>query len=420
MKKHSILLCVVLILTAGLSAVPAAERDWTSWRGPFGNRTTDEQGWNPQALARGTNIRWQTNIGKGHGAVSVRGNRVYTFGNKESEINGKSSDCDIVTCLNSRTGKEIWQYTYVSRPGNWPGPRSTPAINANRVYTHSRHGQVTCLDAQTGQMVWTLDLRDLGYQQPRWGFCSSPVICENKLLLCAGGSGIALDKHTGRKIWSGDTRKADCQSSPILIEQDGQTRVVLMNREDMNIVDLQNGQTLKSFPWGFSRNDPSIVDNRVLLSNTQDGTTLLDISTDPPQPLWQRDNIFGSLQGFVIYQKWAFGFSRSKQRSSLQFGGPLQCIDVERGTIVWEQDLGLWGSMILANDKLIVITGDGRLIVAEASPHGFKTISSAQVYPIDPRELKGPRNCFWSMPVLSHGHIYVRNIRGDVLCVDMR
>jgi hypothetical protein len=122
----------------------------------------------------------------------------------------------------------------------------------------------------------------------------------------------------------------------------------------------------------------------------------------------------------VIYKRWAFGFGCSKKRSYLQFGGPFQCVNIDRGTIEWEHDLGLWGSMILAHDKLIIITGDGRLIVAEPSSQGFEEVSSATIYPINSRELQGPRNCCWTMPVLSYGHIYVRTINGDLMCVDMR
>lgn len=395
-------------------------RDWASWRGPFGNHTTDERDWNPRALEGGATICWQVNIGRGHGAVSVRGNRVYAFGNQKNEISGRLTDCDVVTCLDAATGREIWRYAYASHPGNSPGPRATPFVDANCVYTHSRHGRVHCLEMDTGRVIWSTDLKDFGYKEPRFGFCSSPVIHDNILLLCVGGSGIALDKRTGRKIWSGDTRMADCQSSPILFEREGQTVSVLMNREAMNIVDVQTGQVRLSFPWGFSRNDASVIQNMLLLSNTQDGAVLLDISSDPPKPVWRREHIFGSLQGFVIFKRWAFGFGRREKRSYLQFGGPFQCVNIDQGKVEWEHDLGFWGSMILAYDKLIIITGDGRLIVAEPSSQGFQEISSAPIYHINSRDLQGPHNCCWTMPVLSHGRVYVRAIDGNLTCVDMR
>lgn len=419
-KSPTLIALILLVSRFPLLAASLTGRDWPAWRGPFGNRTTDERRWNPQALEGGAKIRWRINVGKGHGALSVKNGRVYAFGNQEIKTENGAKDSDVVTCLEARTGSIIWHYATPSRPGNSPGPRATPTVDGDRVYTHNRHGLIHCLSADSGKIIWSTDLQTLGYREPRFGFCSSPILHENLLLICVGGSGIALDKHSGKEIWSGDKHTVDCQSSPVLFQQNGQTVTALTNREHLIIANVQTGRVLQTYPWGFARNDPSVFDHRVILSNTQEGITLLDVSVNPPKPLWQRDDLYGSLQGFVIYKKRAFGFGRGSQRSKLQFGGPLQCIDLSNGSLAWQRDLGLWGSMILIHDKLMILTGDGRLIVARASGQAFQEISSASIFPIGERDLQGPHNACWTMPVFSHGHAYLRTIRGELACVDMR
>ena len=68
------------------------------------------------------------------------------------------------------------------------------------------------------------------------------------------------------------------------------------------------------------------------------------------------------------------------------------------------------GSLMLADGKLIILSERGRLVIAEASPDGFKELASAQI-------LTG--KC-WTVPVLANGRIYARNADGQLVCVDVR
>jgi outer membrane protein assembly factor BamB len=77
--------------------------------------------------------------------------------------------------------------------------------------------------------------------------------------------------------------------------------------------------------------------------------------------------------------------------------------------VQWAQKgVGL-GSLMAADQKLIVLSDRGELVVAEASPQSFKTLARAQV-------LGG--KC-WTQPVLSNGRIYCRNAQGTLVCLDV-
>jgi outer membrane protein assembly factor BamB len=65
---------------------------------------------------------------------------------------------------------------------------------------------------------------------------------------------------------------------------------------------------------------------------------------------------------------------------------------------------------MLADGKLIVLGEAGKLVIADASPEGYKELASAEI-------LRG--KC-WTVPVLANGRIYARNAAGDLVCVDVR
>jgi hypothetical protein len=82
---------------------------------------------------------------------------------------------------------------------------------------------------------------------------------------------------------------------------------------------------------------------------------------------------------------------------------------------MWVQELnGVPISLMAADGKLIILEADGTLRIAEATPTGYKEISSGDV-------LEGERKLrqFWTPPVLCNGKIYCRNFAGDLVCIDV-
>jgi len=410
---------VGVILLCGLSVHGA---DWCAWRGPQGNGTTDEGDWDPTTLKHGLKVRWRADIGRGHGAVAVRGARVYAFGNLERAGRRQSRRHDVVWCLDARTGKVVWEHSYYSfAPTNpdamsypWGGPRSTPVVDGDRVYTISQSGRLHCLAAAAGRVVWEKRLQeDLGISKPtEYGFCSSPVFHGTRLLLSACESGVALDKKTGDVIWASDKSKGCSCATPVLFQQDGRTLAVIRGEMNHYGVDPEDGSVLWSHRGGtgdMCSHDPVVYEGAVLISRFI-GCALLDARTGFRR--WNSREVSGSFAGSVVHRGFVYGFTRDSDQ--------LQCFELLTGQPKWRVD-ATRGSLCLAGDKLVIVTREGRLVIAQADPEAYEEISSADVFDMSAAErAKGPNhrawNC-WTIPVLANGHLYVRNTQGDLACV---
>jgi outer membrane protein assembly factor BamB len=145
------------------------------------------------------------------------------------------------------------------------------------------------------------------------------------------------------------------------------------------------------------------------------GSALLDFASGNPQVVWENGHLAGVFQTGVLIDGHVYSFGRERRRQ------PLQCVELVSGELKWSQELGEWGSLIAADNKLIIVTGDGRLVVAKANPEGYSEIVSAKVF--DMKDLHSyPRrepNACWTAPVLANGRVYARNTYGDLVCVDL-
>ena len=167
--RRTLLFLNALLLSAHVSGNDKREREWIRWRGPNGNSVTDESAWRPEALQPQPKIRWRTNVGMGYSALCVKGDRVWTMGNRDKQ--------DSVYCLSAKDGSEIWHYTYPCDDGSFSGPRATPVYDNGRLYTVSREGHLFCFKADTGDILWKKHLvNEANAEQRRWGIATSCVI----------------------------------------------------------------------------------------------------------------------------------------------------------------------------------------------------------------------------------------------------
>ena len=89
--------------------------------------------------------------------------------------------------------------------------------------------------------------------------------------------------------------------------------------------------------------------------------------------------------------------------------GPMQCVDIRTGNVMWSHEGYGPGNVILAGDQIIGLSDAGYLTIVEAKTGGYKEVARAQV-------LNG--KC-WSSPILADGHIYVRSTK-EGACFDVR
>jgi outer membrane protein assembly factor BamB len=400
MNRPLCLLCTVAILVAFRS--PAA--DWPQWRGPERNGISPEKSILAQWPAEGPKILWKASVGTGFSSMSVADGRVYTMGNKE--------DRDTVWCFEAGTGKEIWKHTYTSDLGPKyyeGGPGSTPTVHEGRVYSISKWGDVFCLDAATGKVIWQHDLRKERDVKPNeWGFAGSALVYHDLIIFNAGAIGTAFDRETGKIVWANGTQVTG-YASPKLVRLNGKEAVLIFGEKHLFAVEPKSGHELWRFPWETSYNnsnpDPIILGETILLSTYNRGAALLSVKEDKPTVIYKTDELNQHLSPGVLLGEYLYTFTGQATHAS-----DFICFHVPTGKVKWhEKGMGT-GSVIAADNNLIIFSEKGELVLAEASPNAFKSLGKAHIL--------GGR-C-WTSPALANGLLYVRNAKGDLACVDLR
>jgi outer membrane protein assembly factor BamB len=402
MRDHRSLLMASVLFVSSFVIITGAFGDWPQWRGPERNGISTETNWNPEALAKGPNILWKEKVGLGYSSVAVNGRFLYTMGNDRGQ--------DTVYCLDARTGREIWKYSYPASSMQYPGPRATPTVDGNFLYTLSSDGQLSCFSADKGKKQWQRNIAaDFGARPPNWGFACSPVIEGELLLLNAGISGLALYKKTGKAAWTSGAGTGG-YATPVAYDLEGKRYAAIFGRRAIYGVEVQTGKQAWSYPWTTDNDvnaaDPLVFGSRVFISsNYGAGSALLDISGRQPRLVWRNASMNSHFSSFLLIDGYIYGNDGFAGRRD----GVFRCLDAETGRTMWSESLG-FGSLIAADGKLILLTEQGDLYIARAISSSYQEISRA-------RSILSS-SC-WTPPVLCKGMIYLRNHRGDLVCVDV-
>lgn len=366
--------------------------DWPQWRGPNRDGISLEKGWKAQWTAEGPKQLWKVNVGIGYSSMSVANGRIFTMGNV--------SEVDHVYCLDANTGKEIWKHSYPCSskdPNGYPGPRCTPTVDGKFVYSVSRDGQLFCLNFDDGKVVWKKDYKsDYGAKVPQWGFSTSPLVEGNMLIIETGAPGasvIALDKVTGKELWKiGDDKVG--YSSPVAFTAGKERDLAIFSANGIVGRNAKDGRELWRYDWKTSYDvnaaTPIVSGTKVFISSGYNtGCALIDFSSKP-RVVWQNKNMRNHVNSCVLYAGHLYGFDEKD----------LKCVDFESGKVKWSEGSFGKGSLIVADGKLLIYSDNGRLATAEATPGGYKEISTAQV-------LGGKST--WSLPTLANGKIFCRS-----------
>ncbi|MCD6405160.1 MAG: PQQ-like beta-propeller repeat protein [Planctomycetes bacterium] len=408
MKTFGLGMLAIIVLcgltTVGTEALGADGADWPCFRGPDHNGISTDSNWNPAALAGGPKVLWTTNAGVGYSSVAVVGNRLYTMGNENNQ--------DFVGCINIDNGKVIWNHKYPCNKGSYPGSRVTPTVDGGRVYSLSRQGHLFCLDAAKGSVIWKKNIAtEMKAGVPGWGFSGSPRVDGDTLIINAGIRGIALDKNTGKVLWSTAPGKGG-YATPVIFEVGGTRCAAIFGQKALYAVNVENGDELWSYKWETSydvnASDPIVSGNRVFISSGYDkGCALLDFGSGQAKLVWQNKNMRNHFSSCVAIGGHIYGIDGNAGK------GTLTCLEGNTGKKRWSQKTG-FGSLMAAVDKLIILNERGDLIIAEASPASYKEISRCKA--LTP---KSSARC-WTAPVLCNGRIYCRSNQGQLVCIDVR
>ena len=394
---------LVLLLLANC----ALAEDWPNWRGPR------HDGISREALPKAdfSKIAWRAKIGVGFSSMAVADGRVFALG-----CTGKRrGNEETFTCLDAATGKKIWSDTYPAALVDYlheGGPCASPTVDGKRVYGYSKSGRLACYNVADGEKYWTADLMAKAGlpKPPEWGFAGSPLILGNRVIVEATFT-CALDKATGKEIWRSKKYKP-AYGSPIAFQYKNKIYLATLKTDGLVILDAQTGKTVAFQDWrtSFRTNSttPIIIGNKIFISTGyQRGCALFEFTGNGLKQIYTNKNLSNHMNNSVVLGDFVYGFDGNTHG---RVPKQIVCMRLADGAVQWRKEGYLCGSLMAAQNQLLILGEKGKLALGPASPKGFTPTAEAQI-------LQG--RC-WTVPVLSNGRIYARNAVGTLVCVDAR
>ncbi|MEO8427019.1 MAG: PQQ-binding-like beta-propeller repeat protein [Verrucomicrobiota bacterium] len=397
-------LAVGLLLFATLH-LPAWAEDWPQWRGPQRNGVSNERGWLDTWPANGPKVTWKAKVGLGFSSFVIAQGRAYTLGHADGQ--------DTVWCFDVTSGKVVWKYSYAAELGDKffeGGTTGTPTLAGDKLFTLSRWGDVFCFEEANGKIVWSKNVQtETGARIPDWGFAGAPLVHENIVVLNVGDAGLALERSTGKIVWQSANKSAG-YSTPWPVRRDGKWLGLIGNGSAYVAVNLADGKEAWRVRWvteyGVNASDPVLEGDRMFVcTGYGKGGGMFKLGAGEPEVTWKTKKLRTQLNAAVLFKGHLYGVDGDTREKA-----SLKCLDFVTGEEMWAHPGFGSGGCIIADGRLITLSGTGELMVAPATPEEFKPVARAQV-------LGG--KC-WTAPVLANGHIYCRNSRGDVVVLDVR
>jgi outer membrane protein assembly factor BamB len=397
-----------LLLTSIVFA--QAPGDWPQWRGPDRTGISKESGLLKQWPSGGPRKIW-TNaaLGAGFGSLSVANNRVYV----QSLIGRQST----VASLNAADGKLLWSRVIGTGQSNdmGPGPRGTPTVDGDRVYVLTEGGELACLKAQDGSVIWQFNiLTRFGGSNIRWLISESPLVDGNNLIVTPGGRGAgiaALDKMTGKTIWTSKELSDEAgYSSVIAADVQGVRTYMTITSSGGVGVRATDGKLMWKYMRVANRTaniaTPVYSDNKVFYSSAYDtGGVLLDLRAENgvinARELYFTREMKNHHGGIVLVNGYLYGFSDAI----------LTCLEFATGKMMWRDRSVGKGSLTYADGNLYVLSEGNVVGLVEATPAGYREKGR---FEIADQGLPS-----WAHPVVSGGRLYIRN-QGTVTSYDVR
>jgi outer membrane protein assembly factor BamB len=414
--------CAVALggLSPSHDSAAARADDWPNWGGPGRDMVWREKGIVAKFPTNGLLPRvWSTPIAEGYSGPAVAGGRVYITDRQKDKGNER------VLCLNAQTGKPIWTFPYRSRytmVGYPAGPRSTPAVDDDRVYTIGTMGQMYCFDAANGSVLWTKDFAtDYKTKIPTWGMAASPLVDGDQLIALVGGENalvVSFDKKTGKERWKALNDPEVGYSPPVIFTINGKRQLVVWHPESITGLDPADGSVLWNVPFnvrvGMSIATPRNVGDRVFVTCFYNGPRMLEIGEDghSAKIAWQGDSD-SEVNTDKLHAVIATPVFNGHYIYGICSYGQLRCLDAATGKRLWETfkatGRGRWWNAFLIphEDRYFIANEQGDLIIADLSPEGYKEISRAKL--IEPTRPVMRRMTIWSHPAFAMKSVFARN-----------
>ncbi|MBL8237960.1 MAG: PQQ-like beta-propeller repeat protein [Bryobacterales bacterium] len=391
-----------------LGAGSIAAGDWPQHLGPARN------GYYPDgdfAWAGGPlQTVWKRAVGAGFAGPVAAGGRLFVFHRVGSE--------EVLEALDWKTGKGVWKASYPTGYrddfGFDEGPRGTPCVADGRVFTYGAEGTLTAFDAGTGKRLWQrAAAREFSAPKGYFGAVCAPVVFEGRVLVGVGGANgggvVAFDAVSGKTVWQALNDEAG-YSSPVVAVLNGSARAVFFTRAGLAVLDALTGKVMAQMRWrsrsaaSVNAATPIVSGSFVFLTASYGtGAVLLDMSSGQPKEVWSGDESMSCHYATpVLRDGFLYGYHGRQE-----MGAVLRCVEFKTGKVRWEKEGFGAGSVLLVRNRLLLVREEGQIVLAEATPSGFKGVAVHRVFD------RGVR----AYPALAGGMLFVRNVVDELVAL---
>lgn len=389
---------------------------WPQYNGPASDRisreTLDRSRW-PEAAKAPV---WQKAMRDGFSSFSIGRGRAYTLVERREE----GANREACIALDLESGEVVWERLLggakydgggdagASENNGGDGPRSTPSHDGERVYVYDSALGLYCLDDETGDVVWSHEVRDaFDGRQIQWQNASSPLVEGDLVLVAGGGPGqslLAFDKEKGELAWkTGDETMT--HATPIVATVHGVRQVIFYMQSGLVSVLPKTGELLWKieYPFRVSSAASPIVHEDIVYCSAGYGVgagafrLVRDGETWSHEFLWRDRKLQNHWSTPVCIDGHLYGMFSFKKYGE----GPLACVDLRTGETRWSQEGYGPGNCILVGDTLVALSDAGEVVLVEPTAEAYRELSRADV-------LDG--KC-WSTPVFAGGKLLVRSTK---------
>jgi len=397
-------------------------QDWRQWRGENREGIVKQTSLNLDWTQKKPPLTWTfRQAGAGYSAPVVVGTTLY--------CQGAADGNDFAFALDTKTGSLKWKQNlgpeYIQNDDRGNGPRGSVTVDGDKLYLIRGGGQIHCLLAADGKMIWQKDFKnDFGGKlMSGWGFSESPLVDDNLVICTPGGSGgtlIALDKNTGSTVWICKEWTDDAgYSSPIVAVVNGTRQYIQQSNKGVAGVAAKDGKLLWRVEVEGYRTavipTPIYHDNMVYVTSGYTANCACIKLTGSgeefvAETVYANKNLVNQHGGVVLVNGYVYGYSEDRN---------WVCQNLKTGEIVWKERNNevAKGSVLAVNDRLLLFNEKGgRLTVVAASPDGWKEFGRMEIP--ERSEVQTRDNSVWTHPVIANGNLYLRD--HDLLfCFDL-
>jgi outer membrane protein assembly factor BamB len=381
------------------ATAPKAAAYWTDYRGPRRDGSYAERPVLAVWPAEGLKPLWRQPVGEGYASIVVAQGLAFTIEQRRNK--------EVVAAYELLTGREVWTNSW---PGDFresmggDGPRATPTWHDGRLYALGAEGELRCIDAASGKTIWSKNiLTDNGASNITWGMAASPLVVDDKVIVQPGGSGssvVAYHRLTGERMWGAlDDKPAYVAAMAVTLA--GQRQILTVTADRAVGLTVEEGKLLWSFPWqteyDVNAAQPIMVDEDhfYISSGYGHGAALVHISregeTFAANAVWQSIEMKNRFNSAVLFEGHIYGFDESI----------FSCLDVKTGKRKWKGGRYGYGQVLVAGDRLIVLTEQGDLVLLRATPERHEELARFSA-------IEGKT---WNVPAIADGILLVRNLR---------